>query len=576
MSYIGNSPGVASQRVESAFTATSSQTVFTPTSGYTLGYCDVYQNGVKLVNGDDYTASDGATVTLATGAASGDSIVIVASFPRGLSDGYLKSEADAKYLTIANPSYTGTLTGGTGAITIGTNHFVKDSSGNVTLNTTTGYGKFTVQNTAGTGKVMLDNYASVPTTENVLSIYADASRGYIQSYNNGYKDIAVCSGGGNLLVGATSAAASGYRAYINGALGIGSYTAGDWQVFSLFGNRSSTAQTVGSIGAFNNGTQLVDINFQTNGTTTGGAIVLSTALAGSLTERARIDSNGNLLLNTNTVSSIGGNITNLQIVGKSTVRGGGIRLQTSDASLDALYYVADGLGYLGTISSTPLVFQTGNTERARIDSSGNFTLSNGSADFQKTAAATTPFRIMNAGQSGNNRNIVIFDSNYGSGNSTDLWFTKNSSSSYIWRLMVDTAANGGSNFSFTSGAGGSYGVQLSSTTATAWSQNSDIRLKDVTGAYENALAGIAQLEAIKFTWKSDESKKPCVGVSAQSVLPVVPEAVEYVTHVGDESGTEYMTVRYTELIPILIAGIQEQQALITQLQADVAALKGTA
>ena len=97
MSYIGNSPGVASQRVETTFTATASQTVFTPSSGYTLGYCDVYQNGVKLVNGDDYTAADGATVTLTTGAAAGDSIVIVASFPRGLSDGYLKSEADVRY-----------------------------------------------------------------------------------------------------------------------------------------------------------------------------------------------------------------------------------------------------------------------------------------------------------------------------------------------------------------------------------------------------------------------------------------------------------------------------------------------
>ncbi len=100
MAYIGNSPVVASQRVETALTATSNHTAFTPSSGYTLGYCDVYQNGVKLVNGDDYTASDGATVTLATGAASGDSIVIVASFPRGLSDGYLKSEADAKYVAL--------------------------------------------------------------------------------------------------------------------------------------------------------------------------------------------------------------------------------------------------------------------------------------------------------------------------------------------------------------------------------------------------------------------------------------------------------------------------------------------
>jgi hypothetical protein len=110
MAYLGNSPGVASQRVETALTATASQTVFTPSSGYTLGYCDVYQNGVKLVNGDDYTAANGTTITLATGAASGDSIVIVASFPRGLSDGYLKSEADAKYLTIANPTASGNLT----------------------------------------------------------------------------------------------------------------------------------------------------------------------------------------------------------------------------------------------------------------------------------------------------------------------------------------------------------------------------------------------------------------------------------------------------------------------------------
>ncbi len=131
MSYIGNSPGVASQRVETAFTATSSQTVFTPSSGYTLGYCDVYQNGVKLVNGDDYTASDGATVTLATGAASGDSIVIVASFPRGLSDGYLKSEADARYPLVTDSTATANgvlyrngskvLTAGSALVVDGTN-----------------------------------------------------------------------------------------------------------------------------------------------------------------------------------------------------------------------------------------------------------------------------------------------------------------------------------------------------------------------------------------------------------------------------------------------------------------------
>jgi hypothetical protein len=100
MAYIGNSPGVASQRIVSKFTATASQTTFTPTSGYTVGYLDVYLNGVKLINGEDYTASNGSTFVLASGAASGDIVESVAYLPRGLSDGYTRAEADARYMDI--------------------------------------------------------------------------------------------------------------------------------------------------------------------------------------------------------------------------------------------------------------------------------------------------------------------------------------------------------------------------------------------------------------------------------------------------------------------------------------------
>ena len=82
-----------------------------------------------------------------------------------------------------------------------------NSSGNVGINTTSpDYGKFTVQNTAGTGKVVLDNYQSVPTTENVMAIYADASNGYIESYNNGYKNIIIAGSGGNVGIGTSSPA----------------------------------------------------------------------------------------------------------------------------------------------------------------------------------------------------------------------------------------------------------------------------------------------------------------------------------------------------------------------------------
>jgi hypothetical protein len=64
-------------RTVTEFTATASQTTFTPPS-YTAGYINVYLNGV-LLGSSDYTASNGTTVVLATGAASGN-LVTVESF----------------------------------------------------------------------------------------------------------------------------------------------------------------------------------------------------------------------------------------------------------------------------------------------------------------------------------------------------------------------------------------------------------------------------------------------------------------------------------------------------------------
>jgi hypothetical protein len=97
MAYLGNSPGVASQRTTTTVVATSGQTTFTPTSGYSLGYLDVFLNGVKLISGTDYTASNGTTVALVSGVQAGDAVELVAYTPRGLSDGYTKTEADVRY-----------------------------------------------------------------------------------------------------------------------------------------------------------------------------------------------------------------------------------------------------------------------------------------------------------------------------------------------------------------------------------------------------------------------------------------------------------------------------------------------
>ena len=64
-------------RTVTEFTATASQTTFTPPS-YTVGFINVYRNGV-LLGSADYTASNGTTVVLATGATVGD-LVTVESF----------------------------------------------------------------------------------------------------------------------------------------------------------------------------------------------------------------------------------------------------------------------------------------------------------------------------------------------------------------------------------------------------------------------------------------------------------------------------------------------------------------
>ena len=65
-------------RTLTTITATSGQTTFTASGGYTAGYVDVYQNGIKLVVSDDFTATNGTTVVLTQGANVGDTIEIVA------------------------------------------------------------------------------------------------------------------------------------------------------------------------------------------------------------------------------------------------------------------------------------------------------------------------------------------------------------------------------------------------------------------------------------------------------------------------------------------------------------------
>jgi hypothetical protein len=71
-----SSPGNTAYRTAEDFTATASQTVFTPSGSYTVGFLDVYRNGARLGSAD-FTATNGTTVTLTNACTAGDLVTII-------------------------------------------------------------------------------------------------------------------------------------------------------------------------------------------------------------------------------------------------------------------------------------------------------------------------------------------------------------------------------------------------------------------------------------------------------------------------------------------------------------------
>ena len=78
--YLGRAPGDSSVVVaRQVFNPAGVTTDFTFASGYTVGYLDLYINGVRLIEGQDYTATDTSTISVLNGgAANGDVLEAVA------------------------------------------------------------------------------------------------------------------------------------------------------------------------------------------------------------------------------------------------------------------------------------------------------------------------------------------------------------------------------------------------------------------------------------------------------------------------------------------------------------------
>jgi len=145
---------------------------------------------------------------------------------------------------------------------------------------------------------------------------------------------------------------------------------------------------------------------------------------------------------------------------------------------------------------------------------------------------------------------------------------KSSAAGYTSRFELAAAGGGASVINAQGGANTLYvsanntnGVYITSG-ATSWTGNSDERLKDITGNIENAIDSLMALRTVKHTWKSDESKKEHLALIAQDVEKVFPQVIDknkLPSKADDENPdeTEYLGVRYTELVPVLVKAIQE-------------------
>ena len=77
--YIGRAPSDSSVVIaREKFTPSGVTTDFTFAANYDVGYLDAYLNGARLIDGSDYTAADGTTVSLITAAENGDVLELIA------------------------------------------------------------------------------------------------------------------------------------------------------------------------------------------------------------------------------------------------------------------------------------------------------------------------------------------------------------------------------------------------------------------------------------------------------------------------------------------------------------------
>jgi hypothetical protein len=280
-----------------------------------------------------------------------------------------------------------------------------------------------------------------------------------------------------------------------------------------------------------------------------------------------------------------------------------------------LYMGKSGATTNGQVGYDPnsdyMYFYSNNTERMRIDSSGNVGIGTSSPSYKlqvNSTATTDGVYITNSSSDGtyiylnnsstNGRQYRFISTGAGNGpGAGTLGVFDNTANAY--RTVIDSSGNllvgatsaGGTGWSLypsgyliTNGATSTFthmSFQTSSSqkgyiqtvgATTNYNGSSDYRLKKNVIPLPNALQTIAQLKPVKFNWIEDDSV--AYSFIAHELQEVVPQAVGGTKDEVDKNGKPvYQGIDQSKLVCFLTAAIQELKAINDTLTARIVALE---